>query len=617
MANQTIPLAATPDLLSEANRLRKDGDWIEAELSYRSALAHDPDFSEAWLELGCLLLDSRRFSEAAECFRRFQPTRIVSHVDTSPEESVRLLASIAAERPHWPDGQFSLGCAYEHLGSYDQARAHLANALRLDPSREAAVQSLCARMDLLEECWTDAIASAARALEVNPKYYLAHIVQCRAYAALARMEEAVASKRQAVAVCPTSVIHSDLLFEMNYLTATTPEDLFQESSRWKALYAAPLAGQIRPHGNTPDPDRRLKLGYVSPDLYNHPVMRFLLPVLERHDRSHFEVYVYAAGSKADAWTDRVRRNVAVFRSVAEPEALAAQVRRDRIDILVDLAGHTMGPALLAFARRPAPVQVSWLGALATTGMPAIDYFLGDPYMPCPGTEHLFAEKVYRLPLTQSCYRPFRSDLPVAPAPCLERGYVTFGCFNNPQKITRDVVKLWSAILHLAPQSRLLLKFRGMETEALQERYRGWFEEDGIDTSRLEFAGRSPAETYLTDYGLIDIALDPFPYNGGSTTLDALWMGVPVVTLAGRLAVQRDGASVLSAAGLGAFVAQTPEQYLSIALYLAAVCRHTGDLREEIRRTLAASPIMDEAGLVRDVENAYRDMWRRWCASRTA
>ncbi|HTS48136.1 MAG TPA: hypothetical protein VMH05_09340, partial [Bryobacteraceae bacterium] len=271
--------------------------------------------------------------------------------------------------------------------------------------------------------------------------------------------------------------------------------------------------------------------------------------------------------------------------------------------------------LLAFARKPAPVQVSWMGYPGTTGMTTIDYFLGDAETPCPGTEHLFTEQVYRLGRPQGCYRPFRADLAVQPAPCLERGYITFGCFNNPQKISRDAVKLWSAILHLVQQSRLLLKFRGMETTAFQNRYRQWFQEDGIEAGRLLFAGHSPAETFLAGYGLIDLALDPFPYNGGTTTLDALWMGVPVVTLAGRLAVQRDGASILSAAGLADFVAHTPEQYLKIALFLAGVIPEKPDLRSELRRALAASPFMDEAGLVRDVENAYRDMWHTWCRKR--
>ena len=615
--NQTISPTSknTSELFAQANRLRQAGDWVAAEDSYRHALALDPRHSDAWIELGCLLLDSRRFAEAAECFRHVHPSDGQSETGAIPDEAVRLLADISAGRPEWTTGQFSLGCAYEHLGHYDQARIHLRNALRLDPSREAAVQSLYARMYLLEQRYAEAIAAADRALEINPRYFLAHVVRGRACASLARMDEAVESKRSAVEICPNSGIHSDLLFEMNYLPATTPESLYQESCRWNSLYAAALSGQVRPHSNTPDPDRRLKLGYVSPDLCNHPIMRFLLPVLEHHDRSRFQVCAYAVGLKTDQWTERVRQNVAVFQSIGEPEQLAAQVRQDQVDILVDLAGHTMGAAFLAFAQKPAPVQVSWLGALATTGMSAIDYFLGDPYMPCPGTEQFFAERVYRLPLTQSCYRPFRADLPVAPAPSLQRGYITFGCFNNPQKISRDVVKLWSAILHLAPQSRLLLKFRGMETEALQNRYRCWFQEDGIEAARLLFAGQSPAETYLADFASIDIALDPFPYNGGSTTLDALWMGVPVVTLAGRLAVQRDGASILSAAGLADFVAQTPEQYIKIALFLAAVIPRKPELRPELRHALAASPLMDEAGFVRDVENAYRDMWRAWCGAK--
>ncbi len=617
--NQTSSLTAknASDLFAQANRLRQAGDWVAAEEIYRHALALDPRYSDAWLQLGCLLLDSRRFVEAAECFRHVHPSDDLSETSANPNEAVRALADIAAARPDWMQGQFSLGCAYEHLGNFGQARIHLRNALRLDSSREPAVQSLYARMYLFDQRSTEAITAADRALEINPKYFLAHVVRGRACAALARMDESVESKRRAMNIFPNPGIHSDLLFEMNYLPGTTPESLYQESCRWNSLYAAPLSGQVRPHSNIPDPDRRLKLGYVSPDLCNHPIMRFLLPVLEHHDRSRFEVFAYAVGLKTDQWTERVRQSVAAFQSIGEPEQLAAQVREDRIDILVDLAGHTMGAVFLAFARKPAPVQVSWLGALATTGMPAIDYFLGDPYMPCPGTEQFFAEKVCRLPLTQSCYRPFRVDLPVAPAPSLQRGYITFGCFNNPQKINREVVKLWSAILHLAPQSRLLLKFRGMETEALQNRYRGWFQEDGIEAARLLFAGQSPAETYLADFASIDIALDPFPYNGGSTTLDALWMGVPVVTLAGRLAVQRDGASILSVAGLADFVAQTPEQYLKIALFLAAVSPRKPQLRAELRRTLAASPLMDEAGLVRDVENAYREMWRAWCGAQNA
>ena len=407
-----------------------------------------------------------------------------------------------------------------------------------------------------------------------------------------------------------------MLFEMNYLPDTTPESLYAEACRWNACHVAPLANQIRPHSNEPDPERRLKVGYVSPDLYAHPITKFLIPALEHHDRRHFEVFMYSVGSKTDNVTDHIRKSVENFVPTRVPDVeLAERIRGDGIDILVDLAGHTMGSTYLAFALKPAPVQISWLGVLSTTGMPTMDYFLGDSQMPCPGTEHLFTETVYRLPRAVCSYRP-TTDLPVAPAPSVKRGYVTFGCFNSNRKIGRDVVKLWSAILHLVPASRILLKWHGLETEAKHEALLQWFVEDGIAPERLEFSGASSPTKYLENYGDVDIALDPFPYNGGSTTLDALWMGVPLVTLAGRLAVQCTGASVLTAVGFPDLVAHTPEQYLKIALYLAGIVAKMPNLRPEVRQALRSSPFMDEVGIVRDVENAYREMWRTWCRGRS-
>jgi len=283
--------------------------------------------------------------------------------------------------------------------------------------------------------------------------------------------------------------------------------------------------------------------------------------------------------------------------------------------LIDLAGHTTGPTYLAFAMKPAPIQVSWLGVLSTTGMPAMDYFLGDAQMPDPTTDHLFTESVYRLPRSFFCFRPTDS-VPVAPAPCWERGYITFGCFNNPKKAGREVVKLWSAILHLVPGSRLLMKWHQMESGLKRQSIQQWFAEDGIPSERLEFAGASTTTQYLQEYSRIDIALDPFPYNGGSTTLDSLWMGVPLVTLTGRMPVQRMGASVLTAVGLPELIAQTPEQYVKAALYLSGLIPKMPNLRRDVRKMMLSSPLMDEIGIVRDVENAYREMWRNWCRTRS-
>jgi protein O-GlcNAc transferase len=596
------------NLIEDGNRLRESGDWINAEECYIGATETDPENRDAWTELGCLLVDSRRFSEAVDCLRKATNGRNSSV--NSPQESVQLLAEIAAARPDWARGQYSLGCAYEHLAEHERARQHLANALRLKPSLLAAVEALYARMFWTEDKFTDAVAAADRALAANPNYYLALVVRGRASAALGRMLEVVDCLRRSLEIVPDPVIHSSLLFDITCLPDTTPEVFYAEACRWSALYAAPLASEIQPHANRPDPDRRLKLGYVSPDLYGHPIAKFMLPVFERHDRSRFDVFVYSVGTKSDQITDWVRSHVEHFVPFpADEKKLAERVRADEIDILVDLAGHTTGEAYLAFARKPAPIQVSWLGVLTTTGMSTMDYFLGDAEMPCPGTEHLFTEAIYRLPRAFCCYRP-GSEASVAPAPYLERGDITFGCFNSPRKISRQVVKLWAAILHLVRGSRLLLKYYLLDDEARQAPLLAWFTEEGIPSQRIVFAGGSLSTDYFEEYRLIDIALDPFPYNGGSTTLDALWMGVPVVTLAGRSPVQRTGACLLTAAGLPDLVAHSPEQYVTTAVFLAGTLPKIPGYRQNLRKALEASPLMDEIGLVRSVETAFQEMWRR-------
>ena len=603
------------DLVEEGDRYREAGNWSSAESAYRRATALDPERSDARAQLGCLMADARRFPEAVDCFRRLVVNKPAGHLEDPARETIRLLSEIATVRPEWARGQFSLACAYEHIGDHVKARAHLASTLSLDPSKQAPVEALNARMLFLEKKYRDAIQAADRSLAANPDYYLAHLIRAKACSALGRPEEAVRSLRRSVEIVPDVTTHSQLLFEMNYLAETTPESLYTEACRWNSLYAAPLASQIRPHRNPPDPNRRLRIGYVSPDLYQHTIMKFVPPLFERHDRSLFEVFAYAVGPNADHISDQLRQIVPHYVSVpGTPQAIADRVRADGIDILIDLAGHTMGPELLAFALKPAPVQISWMGYAGTTGMTAIDYYLGDPLMPCPGTESCFSEIVYRLPVVECCYRPI-GDLAVAPAPCLANGYTTFGSFNNPRKITRDVAKLWSAILHLVRQSRLLLKFHGLESAEGQARLRNWFEQDGIAPERVGFEGQSAPGEYLAAYSRIDVALDPFPYNGGSTTLDALWMGVPVVSLAGRLPMNRAGASILAGAGLGDLIAKTAEEYLRAALFLAAASPIEPELRSDIRKALSASPWMDEISLVRNVEGAYREMWRRWCRPR--
>jgi predicted O-linked N-acetylglucosamine transferase (SPINDLY family) len=347
-------------------------------------------------------------------------------------------------------------------------------------------------------------------------------------------------------------------------------------------------------------------------------MKFLPPIFELHDRSKVELFVYSINRQSDMCTDAIRpliENFVMFHGMAWD--LAERVRADRIDILVDLAGHTMPwEYFQVFAMKPAPVQATWLGMLSTTGMPGIDYFIGGPEMPCPGTEHLYTERVIRLPRAPYCYRP-GAEPPVAPSPCLERGYVTFGSFNSPAKLNREVVRVWSGVLHAVPSSRLLLKYRTFDTDVIQQRFTKWFAEDGVGADRLQFEGLSKLTEYLDSYARIDVALDPFPYQGGSTTLDTLWMGVPMIAMAGRLAVGRSASRILGAAGLGDTVVDSTERYVEAAVFLAGIVDKIPDLRHNVREAFRRSAFMDEVGVTRELEAAYREMWRNWCAGTVA
>ena len=241
----------------------------------------------------------------------------------------------------------------------------------------------------------------------------------------------------------------------------------------------------------------------------------------------------------------------------------------------------------------------------------MDYYLGNADMPCPGTEHCFSETVYRLPRAPYCFR-VPADVRVAPAPCLERGYITFGAFLNPAKIGPGVVQVWAAILRNVPHSRILFKYQAMDTELMRDRFQGWFSKEGISRERVEFQDKSLLGEYLASYGQMDIALDPFPYQGGSTTLDSLWMGLPMVAMNGRLAVGRSTTSILKAVGLPDTIADSPEQYVKAAVFLAGIVGEIPNMRGNIRKALQSSPFMDETGFTRDLEAAYRDMWRIWC-----
>jgi predicted O-linked N-acetylglucosamine transferase (SPINDLY family) len=369
---------------------------------------------------------------------------------------------------------------------------------------------------------------------------------------------------------------------------------------------------IPSHPNDRSPDRRLRIGYVSPDFSRHPVGRFLLPLLESHDHARFEIFCYASVRAPDAVTDACRAAADTWRDVVgqSDEQVAAIVCRDRIDILVDLTMHMAGNRLLLFARKPAPVQVSYLAYCGATGLTTIDYRLTDPYLDPPGGEQRSGgEQPIRLPETYWCYRSTVLAPPVGPLPALRSGHVTFGCLNNFAKVSGPTLVAWSRLLQTLPESRLLLHAR---PGSHCDRVRDLVARQGVRPERLGFVDRLAAAEYFRVYGQIDVALDPFPFGGGTTTCDALWMGVPVVSLAGATAVGRSGLSILSNLGRAEWVARDGEQYLRIAVDLAQDLPSLEELRGTLRAQMQASPLMDVPRFARNVEAAYRMMWQRWC-----
>ncbi len=407
---------------------------------------------------------------------------------------------------------------------------------------------------------------------------------------------------------------SNRLVILHFRPESDAQTLLAEHRRWAGQYAAPLAAEIRYHANDRTPDRRLRVGFLSPDFRNHPVGQLLGPLFTHHDRRASAFFAYSDVRTADRLTEKLRRLAHHWCDcVGLSDAhLADRIRIDRIDVLVDLAQHTAGNRLLVFARKPAPVQVTMLGMPSTTGLAAIDYRLTDPFLDPPGFgDGDYTEQSVRLPHCFWCYEPAAGTPPVGALPARSRGHVTFGCLNQLAKLSGPALELWATILRAASDTRLVLHAApGGQRDAVLAR----LGEDGVAPHRVEFAASVTHAQYLARYHDLDLCLDPFPYNGGTTTMDALWMGVPVVTLAGRTAVGRGGVSILSNVGLPELIARTPEQYVAIAAALAADRERLAQLRNGLRERMMSSPLMDGKQYAADVEAAFRRMWRTWCGS---
>ncbi|MBE0614762.1 MAG: glycosyltransferase [Burkholderiales bacterium] len=458
-----------------------------------------------------------------------------------------------------------------------------------------------------------ALELSARALALDPDNGPAMYNQALTLQSCWRTDEALAVYRRLLALRPDlSQAYAGYLFLLALL-GEDPLLLRSEHCRWAEINAEPLRASAAGHPNACDPLRQLRIGYVSADFRDHAASSFLEPILAAHDRAGFETYCYSSTEATDTVTDRLRATVSCWRDVRwqDDAALATLIRADRIDILVDLSGHTNGNRLAAFARKPAPVQVTYLGYPATTGMSAMDYRISDARLDPPGAaDGYYTEKLLRLPHSLWCFRPPASMPEPGPLPALQSRQITFGSLNSMLKITPAMIALWSRLLLSIPRSRLIVATVG--AGQARERIAAEFARQGVPSEVLFFRAPLAREQFWALSGEIDIALDSHPCNGGATTCETLWMGLPVVSLAGELFQSRAGLSLLSVIGLPQLIARSESDYLRIARELASDLEQLSQLRQGLRARMRASPLLDEKGFTRSLESLYREAWRDWC-----
>ncbi len=617
------------ETLARAHQFLRAGSFPQAEQLYRQVLQRDPANAPTWFYLGAACQGQGKLAEADVHYRQALALRpefaevhsnlgVVLAIQGQPAEAVASFRRAVQLRPHFPEALNGLGTVLHALGQLPEAEAHLRQAVQLQPDGADAHynlgNTLAARglPDAAEEQFRETIR--LRPGDAKAQANLGSVLKEQG-----RLDETLAAYRQALVLRPDNArVHSNLLYALLHDSRVTPELVFAEHRRWAEIHAeplahrgadaAPLAAMIR------DPERRLRIGYVSPDLHRHVVASFLEPILAAHDHERFEITCYADVARPDAVTWRLQGYADRWRSLVgwTDEQAVQLIRQDGIDILIDLAGHTANNRLLVFARKPAPVQVTYLGHPASTGLRAIDYRLTDAWADPPGlTEHLHTEQLVRLPGSALIFQA--GECPdIGPLPARAAGYVTFGSFNKPAKLNAAVFALWSRILAAVPRARLAVKVGN--TERGKQRLLGELDRAGIDRERVTCLGRAATQTdYLMRYRGVDLCLDPFPFNGVTTTCDALWMGVPVVSLAGRSSVSRQGVSILSGLGSPEWIAESPDEYVAIAVRLASDLAELQGLRECLGERMRESHRQNAPTFTRNLETTYRRMWAAWCA----
>jgi len=605
------------------NSLLDQGQFDAAAAAYRAAIELRPAFVDAHYNLGIALHNQEKFAAAESAYAttlRFQPDHAPAQANLGKAllDQDRVDAAIEAFHaalrlvPGHPETHFNLGNAWLRQGQREAAAQSYRTALRYKPLFPEVWTNLG---NLLQESeqMEEATAAYRRAIEIRPDYADALNNLGGVLKRQGRIDLAIQVCRQALVLKPDDAgCHSNLIYHLHFDAGTNPRAIREELALWNERHARPLRDSIQPHANVPDPSRRIKIGYVSSDFREHVVGRNLLPLFRRHDHAQFEIVCYSSVLAPDEITREFMRHADQWRETVRvsDEDVARRIRQDGVDVLVDLSLHMGGHRLLVFARQPAPVQVTFAGYPGSTGLDTIRYRLTDPFLDPPGqNDSLYSEESIRLPHSFWCFDPLEENPEVNDLPAFREGHVTFGCLNNFSKTNDVTVALWARVLAEVAGSRLLvLAPPGQCREEFLQRLAA----QGLDARRVEFTTKSARTEYLRWHHRIDMILDTFPYNGHTTSLDALWMGVPVISLCGEHAVSRAGFSQMSNLDLLDLVASSPDEYVRIAVQWAGDLPRLAELRANLRSRMRASPLMDAPRFAQNIEAAYRRMWQCWC-----
>ncbi len=611
-------------LIREGHPLEDAGEFDAARNRYQEALSVAPDYWRAYLNLGNLHRKLMQPIEAIRCYERaielapHEATGYLNlgnaHMDAgNASEAATRYQEAASLRPDWAEPWFGLGCTLESPASVDAAIDAYRKALELDPGHGMAASNL-SRLLLDRGDSLGARRVLTRVLKSNPDNRFAWLALADVEAQVGHADQAIAIyQRPALVAREDFALRSACLFALNFVTDIGADAILADHVQFGhdlAASTAPLPQRL-----ARDPDKRLRIGYVSPDFRRHSVSCFMEPVLTNHDRSVVETYCYYDHTDRDEITTRFEELADHWRDIVgkDDDEVALAIRDDGIDILVDLAGHTAGNRMTLFARRPAPLQFTWLGYLCTTGLSTMDYRICDNHTdPAGQAERWQVESPARMPCSQWCYQP-QVQLPVpSPLPMLRNGFCTFGSFNQARKLNEPLLRTWAQALASIFDSRLLVL--GVTDHAQAQEIRDTLAMSGIGESRVELVGRIDITEYFKRYRDVDIALDSFPYTGATTTCDALIMGVPVATIAGSRSIARSGASLLHALDLIDWVADSPQSFVELLQRKARAPEQLASLRSCLPDRMRNSPLMDAAAFTRQLEDVYREAWGRQCTT---